>query len=735
MQMTYEQAQRSGLLQAFASRNNGYMMRSEKRAGPYGSGRQPGRPPRRKRAGFFYIFLTLLISVILWPIGMVMLWRKKVRMQAGTKLLISLLTLCISVFLIVFALTVPVENEQFTAFQDRANDWLDQAAEDITVAGDAAYKKGTETWEVMSGFADAGYKYASGYVANGLNKGVEYAGEARDTVTKLLHIQPAEPVVTIIPVTEVPATEKPATEKPATEKPATEKPATEKPATEKPATEKPATEKPATEKPATEKPATEKPATEKPATENPATEKSATEKPATEKPATEKPATEKPATEKPATEKPATEKPATEKPATEAPAAMAPATEKPATKEPATEKPATEKPAKEKPATEKPATEKPATEKPATEKPATEKPATKVPATEVPVTEAPATKAATAEPAKTEAVDIHLPETTPEPESATALTDGTLHADGTFTPESEKGTEAEATPKATPAATKVPATAEPTAKPTPTPVPKPTYTVKPASEATVFFFPGGKGYHIDPNVHDMGGAPAHTLAEGIASGKNPCQSCGVPGAEVLDIDHIAWVDEANRIHTTDECKFFKGKWRLMSLEAAVKSGCEPCPECHADQYREDVVPTPAPTAEPTPTPKPTPEPTPVVVSPSTPLKSVGDMTVYYYDASRAYHVGPDCKGMSGAPAHTISQALAAGKRACGNCNPPSADLIGLPVLWLDENGLCHTTNSCPAFSGNPRFIQRDEALAKGMTGCTGCGADEYLVPGTVLSGD
>ena len=44
MQITYEQAQRSGLLQAFAGRNNGYMMRSEKRPDPYGNG--GGRMPK-----------------------------------------------------------------------------------------------------------------------------------------------------------------------------------------------------------------------------------------------------------------------------------------------------------------------------------------------------------------------------------------------------------------------------------------------------------------------------------------------------------------------------------------------------------------------------------------------------------------------------------------------------------------------------------------------------------------
>ena len=156
MQMTYEQAMRPGTLMLFARGGSGYMMRSEKRGGAYGSPNR--RPPRRKKAGFFYIFFTLLLSVLLWPIGMVMLWQRKVRMTSGTKLLISLLTLCMSVFLIVFALTVPLDNVEFTAFQDKANDWLDKAAADVAVAGDAAMKKTSETWKVMTDFAEAGKK-------------------------------------------------------------------------------------------------------------------------------------------------------------------------------------------------------------------------------------------------------------------------------------------------------------------------------------------------------------------------------------------------------------------------------------------------------------------------------------------------------------------------------------------------------------------------------------------------
>ena len=96
----------------------------------------------------------------------------------------------------------------------------------------------------------------------------------------------------------------------------------------------------------------------------------------------------------------------------------------------------------------------------------------------------------------------------------------------------------------------------------------------------MYYFDGSKGYHIDPNTHDMGGAHAHTLTEGIASGKNACKSCGVPGAEVLDIEHLAWVDEDNRIHTSDDCPSFSGKWRLTSVEDALEAGCEPCADCH-----------------------------------------------------------------------------------------------------------------------------------------------------------
>ena len=616
MEMTFEQAMRPGLLQAFANRRgSGYMMRSEKRSGSYGNGSNH-RPPKRKKAGFVYIFFTLLISLILWPVGMVMLWRRKVRLQAGTKLLISLLTLCLSVFLIVFALMVPVDNPEYTAFQDRANDWLDKAAVDVAAAGDAAYKKSTETWQVMSDFTEAGSDFALLQSADALDKGVELAGQARASIEDLLHREPAEPEAT-----EVPAD-----------------------------------------------------------TEDP----DATDAPAD-----------------------------TEAPAyTDAPEA----------------------------------------------------------------TEAPAEVEATEPAEATDDIDIHLPEEAPAEEDAQALSAGILHADGSFEAGVEapvEATEAPSEPTEAPVetaeapveateasaeATEAPAeaeTAEPAAETTEASVeatgapveateapveateapveateapaettepPAAVAQVKPASEATVYYYEdGSKGFHIGPTRHGMGNAPAHTLAEAFADGKNPCTSCGMPDESILTEAHIAWVDENNLIHTTDECAAFTGEWRLLPLAEAVDAGYAACADCGANAYVESIYPAPTPTPE------------PEVVTPSAALKSVGELTVYYYDSSVGYHVSPSCVGMSNAPAHTLAEAVSMGKHACGNCNPPSAELIGLPVLWLDDTGLCHTSDECASFSGKYTLITRDDALAQGLAGCPDCGAGEYLVPGTALA--
>ena len=247
------------------------------------------------------------------------------------------------------------------------------------------------------------------------------------------------------------------------------------------------------------------------------------------------------------------------------------------------------------------------------------------------------------------------------------------------------------------------------------------YTVKPAGQATVYFFDNGSvGFHNGPNRHDMSGAPAHTLQEAFDMGKNPCKSCGMPDRSILDAAHVAWVDANDRIHTTDECPSFKGQWRLMALDQAVAAGYAPCEDCGADFYVEELFPAPTPTPE------------PEAVSPAVALKPVSEIQVYYYNSSKGYHSGPNCKGMQNAPAHSLAEAAASGKSACKRCNPPSTALLGQAALWRDADGVCHTSDTCAAFSGSYTLILRDDALAQGLAACPDCGAAEYLVPGTVI---
>jgi hypothetical protein len=62
--------------------------------------------------------------------------------------------------------------------------------------------------------------------------------------------------------------------------------------------------------------------------------------------------------------------------------------------------------------------------------------------------------------------------------------------------------------------------------PTATPAPEavhPATALKPAAEALVYYYGVSKGYHISPNCSSMSNAPAHTLADAVASGKNACR--------------------------------------------------------------------------------------------------------------------------------------------------------------------------------------------------------------------
>lgn len=614
MQMTFEQAQRAGIFSAFAlRRGRGYMMRSEKRPGIGGSRNGGRKPPRRKKAGFLYVLLTVLVSLILWPIGMVMLWRRSVRMQAGTKLLVSLVTLCASIFLIVFALTVPVKDAGFTAFQDSANDFLDSAAEKLADAGDVAYKKGSEAWSAMTDFADASSGVALERLADGIDWGIEHTTGVRGTVAGLIHRDTAQDAAKTSDVTDTP-------------------------------------------------------------------------------------------TEIPEAQPTDAEAPTAAPTPTATPVAVPAGNDADINLSIPSETP-------------DPAAAQALSAGMVYADGRFEAGVTPVPA------QAPVDDTATAEPqVQTASVDAA------EPSDEATLSDDATASDEAAVSEEAIAEAADVTPLPT-------ATPKPTATPEPTatPVPELTVDVKAAGDITVYAYESSVSYHMRPSCQNMNNAPAMTLADAVAAGKHRCRACGTPDATILDEEYIAWVDADNLVHTSDECLSFNGQWRLIPLASAVEAGYKTCSECEADVYvaQSGIKPKPTATPVPTPTPEPTATPEPTVVHPATALKDAGEIIVYHSSNGKFYHKAQTCKNMNGSDPYPLKTVV--GKfRYCNTCNPPSTDLIGLPVLWMDADGLCHTSDECAQFSGAITLIERDEALAQGKTGCTACGADEYLVPNTVL---
>lgn len=566
-------------------RSKGYVMRSEKRPG-YGSASGGGSKPKKSGAGISYIIITTLVSVLLWPIGMVLLWRRRVRMQAGTKLLISLLTLCVSVFLIVFALTVHVDNEKYTAFQDNANDWLNQTTTQLAAAGDATYQKGLETWGVMREFTGNAAEPAANALANTIDRGVALACQVRAKVQGV-------PVSDVLP---------------------------------------------------------------------------------------------------------------------ENLAHLVPVPSPTATPEVNSREVLVHFPA--------------------------EIPTS---ADAKPLTAGLLTPQGDVRPGETPA-PTPSPTPTPEPTATPEPTEAPLE----WSAVDENG-EAEATsepemPLAAAEVAQVVETVTPTVTPEPTPEPTPVPTMsvqlKPAGQALVYYNPTGNYYHMQSTCTQMSGASVHTLSEAVAAGKKRCSECGTPDASILDAHYVVWLDKANVYHTTDACQKFDGLWTLTTLSDAIQNGASACEACEANLFAAMYASSPAITLAPTATPAPTdtPAPTnvePVRVVPSTTLKPVGEATVYHSYDGKFYHRHETCKSMSASSPYKLADVVGDYKR-CWDCDAPDGTMVGKECLWMDANKLCHTSDECASFAGDYYFILRDDALEQNLIGCPDCGADEYLVPNTVL---
>ena len=100
-----------------------YMERSEKRT-PYENSSNKNGGDKKESAGVVYILLTLILLMILYPVGLFMLWVKKIKWNWATKFLITIITAIIFCMLVIFALNAKVENPKVKHWQKQAREGL-----------------------------------------------------------------------------------------------------------------------------------------------------------------------------------------------------------------------------------------------------------------------------------------------------------------------------------------------------------------------------------------------------------------------------------------------------------------------------------------------------------------------------------------------------------------------------------------------------------------------------------
>ena len=106
-----------------------YLVRSQRRAS---YNRAPRKRNRREGHGILYGILSLLVSALLWPAGMAMLWRRKLNWSVGVKMISSLLTLILCLCWMGFALTVQTGDPRITYAQDRVNTFLGNSVQTVS---------------------------------------------------------------------------------------------------------------------------------------------------------------------------------------------------------------------------------------------------------------------------------------------------------------------------------------------------------------------------------------------------------------------------------------------------------------------------------------------------------------------------------------------------------------------------------------------------------------------------
>ena len=192
----------------------GYMVRSEKRRRPdpqRGPEQGGGRPPRKRRnsAGFFYKLLTVLLLLVLWPIGLILLWRRKLRWSVLTKVFTTVISLMACILLIGSALTVQIDNPRFTAAQKTVNGFLGEAADAVVDFSITLGRRVDLSLEAVDQLNFLYREQSLTRMADFIDQGVALAQVARENVSEFVANLSPQPESTEAPEDEADETDLP----------------------------------------------------------------------------------------------------------------------------------------------------------------------------------------------------------------------------------------------------------------------------------------------------------------------------------------------------------------------------------------------------------------------------------------------------------------------------------------------------------------------------------------------
>ncbi|MDO4356721.1 MAG: hypothetical protein Q4E13_09450, partial [Clostridia bacterium] len=215
-------------------KDSDYMMRAERRPGGYGSSSLNRNRKKKPKKHIVYAILTVLLLLVLWPVGLVMLWLPKLRWNGGVKFVLSIVTFFVFIALLSLALNLPTENDTIKGIQKQGLQVMDQAQQVTTRALDGVLDGSSRAVDSLSEGWDLALSAGKQKVLEGaewINDKAQVANGGVESVKYMITGTTPEPTPTPTPEptpepTPVPPTPEP-TAVPTLEPLASVKPATE----------------------------------------------------------------------------------------------------------------------------------------------------------------------------------------------------------------------------------------------------------------------------------------------------------------------------------------------------------------------------------------------------------------------------------------------------------------------------------------------------------------------------